>query len=468
MTKLFVLDTNVLLHDPAAVFKFGANHVFISWVVLEELDKLKQGVQDTNRQARAAVRVLAGLLDSRRAAGLFAEGLPLADASAGKASGMLFFQSASPSDQGKPLGFSSANDNLLLQTLRGFFAGDHLPTDVAPGNAVLVTLDLNLRIKAAALGIPAETYVHHHDVADADFVRPGLVSLSQAQLDAAIESEVSEDGDVIWTARRSSLPEVHRNEALWTGSKLYRVVQASDEWLTLAQSTDYQRKHMGSFSLKARNIEQSHALNLLMDPTIDFVALLGPAGTGKTLLALAAGLEQCLTHNYDSIVVTRATVPMGDDIGYLPGSEEEKMAPWMGAITDNLEVLLESEVRRSSALRMHDRDTMKKGLDEFLKLIQLRSLNYMRGRTFNRKFFIIDEAQNLTPKQIKALATRAGEGTKVVVMGNLSQIDTPYLSENSSGLTYAVTKLAMAPGVGSVVLKAGERSRLASLANDAL
>lgn len=225
---------------------------------------------------------------------------------------------------------------------------------------------------------------------------------------------------------------------------------------------------MGSFSLKARNIEQSHALNLLMDPTIDFVALLGPAGTGKTLLALAAGLEQCLTHNYDSIVVTRATVPMGDDIGYLPGSEEEKMAPWMGAITDNLEVLLESEVRRSSALRMHDRDTMKKGLDEFLKLIQLRSLNYMRGRTFNRKFFIIDEAQNLTPKQIKALATRAGEGTKVVVMGNLSQIDTPYLSENSSGLTYAVTKLAMAPGVGAVVLQAGERSRLASLANDAL
>lgn len=219
--------------------------------------------------------------------------------------------------------------------------------------------------------------------------------------------------------------------------------------------------HHNVWGISARNREQNYALNLLMDPEIDFVTLVGQAGTGKTLLTLAAGLAQTLDENaYNEIIVTRVTVPVGEDIGFLPGTEEEKMTPWMGALMDNLEVLTQGEDHS---------DWEKQATQDLVnKRIKIRSLNFMRGRTFLKKYIIIDEAQNLTSKQMKTLITRAGPGTKVVCLGNIAQIDTPYLTETNSGLTYVVDKFQNWGHSGHVTLIRGERSRLADFAADVL
>src|SRR5690606_26574304 len=214
---------------------------------------------------------------------------------------------------------------------------------------------------------------------------------------------------------------------------------------------------------QARNREQNFALNLLLDPSIDFVTLLGAAGTGKTLLALAAGLVQTLDRRrFNEIIMTRETVPLGEDIGYLPGTEEEKMTPWMGALMDNLEVLTQSDGNPGGGWgRAATQDVLH-------SRIKVRSLNFMRGRTFLNKYIILDEAQNLTAKQMKALITRAGPGTKIVCLGNIAQIDTPYLTETSSGLTYVVERFKNWPHGGHITLTRGERSRLADFATEVL
>jgi PhoH-like ATPase len=225
---------------------------------------------------------------------------------------------------------------------------------------------------------------------------------------------------------------------------------------------DYENEKNDVYGVVARNEEQNFALNLLMDPEVHFVTLLGPAGTGKTLLTLAAGLEQVVERkDFDEIIFTRATVPMGEDIGFLPGTEEEKMMPWMGALDDNLDFLLGSSKAETA---WHAKTTK----DLIRERIKIKSMSFMRGRTFARKFLIIDEAQNLTPKQMKSLITRAGMGTKVVCMGNLAQVDTPYLSERSSGLAYAVERFKGWKRYGHVILEKGERSELANYANDNL
>jgi PhoH-like ATPase len=224
--------------------------------------------------------------------------------------------------------------------------------------------------------------------------------------------------------------------------------------------TNYRMANHAVWGINARNREQNFALNMLMDPEIDFVSLLGAAGTGKTLLTLAAGLAQVLDMNrYREIIMTRVTVPVGEDIGFLPGTEEEKMTPWMGALMDNLEVLT----------RTDSSEWARAVTDDLLRSrIRIHSLNFMRGRTFLNKYLILDEAQNLTPKQMKTLITRAGPGTKVVCLGNVAQIDTPYLTDTTSGLTYAVDRFKSWPHSGHITLLRGERSRLADFASDAL
>ncbi|MEO5703098.1 MAG: PhoH family protein, partial [Gammaproteobacteria bacterium] len=216
------------------------------------------------------------------------------------------------------------------------------------------------------------------------------------------------------------------------------------------------------WGINALNREQNFALNLLMDPEIDFVTLLGIAGTGKTLLTLAASLAQVLEERrYSEIIMTRVTVPVGEDIGFLPGTEEEKMTPWMGALMDNLEVLTQSNAGGGDWGRAATNDLLR-------NRIKIRSLNFMRGRTFLNKFVIIDEAQNLTSKQMKTLITRAGPGTKVVCLGNVAQIDTPYLTETTSGLTYVVDRFKGWEHSGHITLLRGERSRLADYASEVL
>jgi PhoH-like ATPase len=224
---------------------------------------------------------------------------------------------------------------------------------------------------------------------------------------------------------------------------------------------DYSSSNHAVWGITARNREQNFALNLLMDPEIDFVSLIGMAGTGKTLLTLAAGLKQTLDDNrYTEIIMTRVTVPVGEDIGYLPGTEEEKMTPWMGALMDNLEVLTKTETGG---------DWGRAATNDLLsKRIKIRSVNFMRGRTFLNRYIIIDEAQNLTSKQLKTLITRAGPGTKVVCLGNIAQIDTPYLTETTSGLTYVVDRFKPWQHSGHMTLLRGERSRLADYSSEVL
>jgi PhoH-like ATPase len=233
------------------------------------------------------------------------------------------------------------------------------------------------------------------------------------------------------------------------------------ERATLELLRDYRNERHSVWGITARNREQNFALNLLMDPEIDLVTVLGPAGTGKTLLALAAGLMQTLeTNRFVEIIMTRVTIPLGEDIGFLPGTEEEKMEPWMGALMDNLEVLTQS-TEGGNWGRAATNDLLR-------NRIKIRSLNFMRGRTFLNRYIILDEAQNLTPKQMKALITRAGPGTKIACLGNIAQIDTPYLTEMTSGLTYSVNRFRGWPHSGHITLTRGERSRLADFASDTL
>jgi PhoH-like ATPase len=240
---------------------------------------------------------------------------------------------------------------------------------------------------------------------------------------------------------------------------LVRSIDSNGAVLELVR--DYRSERHSTWGITARNREQNFALNLLIDPEIDFVTILGPAGTGKTLLTLAAGLMQTLESNrYSEIIMTRVTIPLGEDIGFLPGTEEEKMEPWMGALMDNLEVLTQSQEGGNWG-RAATNDLLR-------NRIKIRSLNFMRGRTFLNRFLILDEAQNLTPKQMKALVTRAGPGTKLVCLGNIAQIDTPYLTETTSGLTYVVNRFRGWAHSGHITLVRGERSRLADYASDIL
>jgi PhoH-like ATPase len=241
-----------------------------------------------------------------------------------------------------------------------------------------------------------------------------------------------------------------------------QVKERSGKTAVLQTLKDYTHHKNNVWGITARNREQNFALNLLMNPEVDFVTLLGQAGTGKTLLTLAAGLMQTLEHKvYSEIIMTRVTVPVGEDIGFLPGTEEEKMTPWMGALEDNLDVLNKTDNDPGEWGRAATRDLIR-------SRIKVKSLNFMRGRTFLNKFLIIDEAQNLTPKQMKTLITRAGPATKVVCLGNIAQIDTPYLSEGSSGLTYVVDRFKGWTHSGHVTLQRGERSRLADYAAEVL
>jgi PhoH-like ATPase len=263
------------------------------------------------------------------------------------------------------------------------------------------------------------------------------------------------------------VPELHINQFVYFEApgepSLYaRVTEIRGKTLVLKTLKDFTNLKNAVWGVSTRNREQNFAMNLLTDPEIDFVTLTGTAGTGKTLMALAAGLTQVLDdRRYTEIIMTRATVSVGEDIGFLPGTEEEKMGPWMGALDDNLEVLAKTETSAGEWGRAATNELIR-------SRIKVKSLNFMRGRTFLNKYLIIDEAQNLTPKQMKTLITRAGPGTKIVCMGNLAQIDTPYLTEGSSGLTYAVDRFKGWPHGGHITLARGERSRLADFASDVL
>jgi PhoH-like ATPase len=328
----------------------------------------------------------------------------------------------------------------------------------------LVSKDINLRIKAAILGIHAEDYYNDQALDDVNLLYGGTHNLPTSFWDShGKEMESWKDsGRTYYRVQGPDIANWHPNQGLFqaeTDASVHRPPVAR-HGSRHRNPRDHTTPNHAVWGITARNREQNFALNLLLDPEIDFVSLLGAAGTGKTLLALAAGLAQVLdAKRYREIIMTRVTVPVGEDIGFLPGTEEEKMTPWMGALMDNLEVLAPQEGGEWGRAATADLLSSK---------IKIRSLNFMRGRTFQNKYLIIDEAQNLTSKQMKTLITRAGPGTKVICLGNIAQIDTPYLSETTSGLTYVVDRFKDWPHGGHVTLRRGERSRLAEFASDRL
>ena len=463
--KFFVLDTNVLLHDPTSLFRFAEHDVFLPMIVLEELDHQKKGMSEVARNARQVSRYLDGLIGAED----LAKGVPLDTLGNQEALGTLFFQT-SAKDTRLPLELPMGKaDNVILGIVHS------LQQENPKREVVLVSKDINMRLKARALSLPAEDYLNDHVLDDSDLLYDGVMPLPEnfwVRHGKNIESW-QQGGTTYYRVRGPLCAEFIVNEFVYYEGEmpLYaQVREVTGKSAVLATLRDYSHAKNSVWGVTARNREQNFALNLLMNPEIDFVSLLGQAGTGKTLLALASGLAQTLeTKRYNEIIITRATVPVGDDIGFLPGTEEEKMAPWMGALEDNLEVLHQGGGSLGATSNGGSQDWSKSpAMDLIRARIKVKSLNFMRGRTFLNKFLIIDEAQNLTPKQMKTLATRAGPGTKIVCLGNIAQIDTPYLTEGSSGLTYVVDRFKGWPHAGHITLQRGERSRLADYASDAL
>jgi PhoH-like ATPase len=466
-TKVFVLDTNVLMHDPTSLFRFEEHDVYLPMMTLEELDNHKKGMSEVARNARQVSRTLDALIANVDDDAI-ETGIPLAKLGNKDAKGRLHFQTrlnGAALPEGLPSGKA---DNQILGVVRA------LETE-QPGRAiVLVSKDINMRIKARALGLAAEDYFNDHVLEDTDLLYSGIVQLPDdfwTRHGKGVESWQEIKGGYSSTFYRVTgplIPSLLVNQFVYLEPKngeapLYaQVKQINGKTAVLQTLRDYSGNKNNVWGITARNREQNFALNLLMNPDVDFITLLGQAGTGKTLLALAAGLAQVLeTKVYNEIIVTRVTVPVGEDIGFLPGTEEEKMSPWMGAFDDNLEVLMKSDGDAGDWGRAATQDLIR-------SRIKIKSLNFMRGRTFVNKFLIIDEAQNLTPKQMKTLITRAGPGTKILCLGNIAQIDTPYLTEGSSGLTYVVDRFKGWGHGGHVTLARGERSRLADHASDVL
>jgi PhoH-like ATPase len=458
-TKLFVLDTNVLMHDPTSLFRFEEHDIYLPIMTLEELDNNKKGVSEVARNARQASRYLDELV--RPAETDMEAGISLNRHAADPATGRLYLQTEAleaPLPASLP---TSKADNQILGVVMA------LQQRYAPRHVILVSKDINMRIKARALGLLSEDYFNDKVLEDTDLLYTGARELPADFWEQHAKDMESwkKDSRTYFRVTGPLSASLLLNEFVYQNDEqgLQAVVREQKGKTAVLESVkDYAHSKNAVWGITARNREQNFALNLLMNPDIDFVTLLGQAGTGKTLLTLAAGLMQTLEVKlYSEIIMTRVTVPVGEDIGFLPGTEEEKMTPWMGALEDNLDVLNATDEEGGEWGRAATRDLIR-------SRIKIKSLNFMRGRTFINKFLIIDEAQNLTPKQMKTLITRAGPGTKVVCLGNIAQIDTPYLTEGSSGMTYVVDRFKGWSHSGHITLQRGERSRLADHAAEVL
>ena len=469
-TKLFVLDTNVLMHDPMCLFRFEEHDIFLPMIVLEELDGHKKGMTEVARNARQTSRTLDALAGAN--GDDIGTGLLLDTTGHREAKGKLFFQTQ-PLNYSLPTSLPQGKaDNQILgvvAALRLQHAALASESKADAREVVLVSKDINMRVKARALGLATDDYQNDKTLEDGDLLYSGSLALPAdfwATHGQTVESWQS-GAHTFYRISGPVVPSLLINQFVYFEApgepSLYaRVTEIRGKTAVFKTLKDFNHLKNAVWGVTTRNREQNFAMNLLMDPEVDFVTLTGTAGSGKTLMALAAGLTQVLDdRRYTEIIVTRATVSVGEDIGFLPGTEEEKMGPWMGALDDNMEVLSKTDTSAGEWGRAATSELIR-------SRIKIKSMNFMRGRTFLTKYVIIDEAQNLTPKQMKTLITRAGPGTKIVCMGNLAQIDTPYLTEGSSGLTFAVDKFKGWPHGGHITLARGERSRLADFASEVL
>lgn len=447
MKKNYVLDTNVLLHDPRAIFKFEDNDVIVPIFVIEEVDQFKREGSERGRNARTVSR----LLDEQRAGeASLAKGVPLD----GGGSLRIWIPEKRTS---LALGLDkNSQDNAILQT-----ALDVRDNDKAKPT-VFVTMDVNLRIRADAVGIHTETYENQR-VDDEALEQPFL------------EIEVPEpDVDAFYRDGRVAAPS---SPGLYANAAVFLKASGREDHTALGrfeagrdgaagQFTALRVPREGVLGVRPRNREQSFALDVLLDDSIALVTLLGKAGTGKTLLAIAAGLKRSTEDNaYTRLVVSRPIMPMGRDIGFLPGDVDEKLNPWMQPIYDNLEFLFSN-----GATGGGKNGRPARGFIELLEsgTIQVEPLTYIRGRSLPNQYLIVDEAQNLTPHEVKTIITRCGEGTKIVLTGDPQQIDNPYVDHASNGLSVVAERFKRESIAAHVVLSKGERSELAELAANLL
>lgn len=488
---LYVLDTNVLMHDPTSPFQFMEHDVYIPITVFEELDNNKSGMTDAKRNARAASRYVDELVSlHEKKDGRIDAGIPLKlhPQLGGRATGKLYIGMPKAVVATEGLSFSKADNHII-----GIALGLVSEFSAKRRNVVLVSKDINVRIKAKSLGLAAEDY--RTDAAEDDNFNAGIITLDK--LPNVHNCKRVEDFDEYVVAGDARLKQGHCLIVPGEdGAKpVHAFIGARARGLTTLRTVPSYRNGRKVFGVNSRNDEQNFLLGALMrhgeENGIDIVWATGEAGTGKTLLTLAAALDLTLLQRlYDEIIISRVTVSMGEEIGFLPGTEEDKMGAWMGAFDDNLEVLAaiaagsEKELAPATGLgrALKQAGPRSKNCEEtagdvrgitqadIKKVIKVKSMNFWRGRTFFNKFVIIDEAQNLTPKQVKTLITRVGPGSKMVLLGNLGQIDTPYLTASTSGLAYAIDRLQKKPVTFQqhVALVEGVRSRSADWANENL
>ncbi len=432
MKKTFVLDTNVLLHDAASIEAFTDNTVVLPMAVIEELDKFKRETNELGRNARGVIR----RLDILRARGKLGDGVPTNNG------GMLKIVIGTPADRDAVLDVAIA-DNRIIRVAQALHSQGE--------RVIFVSKDINARIKADALGIEVMDFENKKVNFDELFTGHRLVRVRPEQIDEFYANNSLRIADL----------------GLMPNEFVTLVAEGDDHHSALARSsgngtlTPLNPKHDTAWHVKSRSREQRMALELLMDDSVQLVTLMGPAGTGKTLLALAAGLEKIVNQKrYDRMLVTRPIMPFGKDIGYLPGAKEEKLSNWMMPIFDNLTYLM---MKTTASEHKH---TIRERIEKLQRdeVIELEALTYIRGRSIPRQFVIVDEAQNLTPHEIKTIISRAGEGTKMVLTGDPYQIDNPYLDSSSNGLSYAVEHMKTQALHGHTTLTKSERSALAALA----
>ncbi len=448
--KMYVLDTNVLIHDPNALLNFEEHDVIIPMTVLEELDNLKSGKQAVAADCRQAIRNIDKLLGDAVPKDI-ERGVPIKRAQKAEPLGTLSILMSTEHVGSHSLP-ENLNDNKIINTLAEL-QERHKSRDI-----ILVSKDINMRLKARGFGVEAQDYHNDQLLDDIDLLPKGyrefensfwdtIEKVETLQREGITEHILKRDGELA----RLNINEFVTDEQGFVG----KVVDIQDDKIVMQDLHQDDLMNEEVWGLVPRDIYQAMALNLLLDPDIHLVNLTGSAGSGKTILALAACIEMTVaSKQYKRIIATRSTQGLDEDIGFLPGTEAEKMEPWLGAIVDNLEALHE------------DDENMTASVDYILSKVPLhfKSMNYIRGRSFQHSLIIIDESQNLTPHQIKTIITRAGNGSKVICLGNLAQIDTPYLSSLSSGLTYMTERFKGFRHGGHIHLQGVPRSILAEYA----
>lgn len=458
-SKLYILDTNVLLHDPNCLTEFKEQDIVIPITVLEELDRIKDRKQNVSQEARIAIRKIDQILSAAKSPEEINSGVPITLSLANKTLKLGKLSIFPDHELAMHKGFlqdKSNNDNQIINTAL------HLQSINPDRQVVLVTKDINMRLKALGVGVKrVEDYRTDQLISDIDMLAPGYHKMEGNFWDQVAEVKTErEEGHTLHHIARSILPETYLNEYIYDDEDFTgRVVAVSETEVTLMDISRNSLMERECWGIKPLDLAQAFAMDAINDPNIDLCILNGAAGSGKTLIALASCLEMVIEERrYNKIIVTRSTPPVAEDIGFLPGTEEEKMTPWLAAIQDNLEAMHEHDEQPQSSIKY----TIEKAN------IQFKSLNFIRGRSIQDALVLIDETQNLTPSQLKTILTRCGRGTKMICLGNLAQIDSNYLTALTSGLTYIVERFKDFDGAATVQLSSVVRSRLAEFAEQNL